>query len=48
MCGEYDGHLKCGGGESSMSAARAINKVTGSEPEAIQTATHSSCADDGV
>jgi hypothetical protein len=48
VCSEYDGHLKCGGGKSSTSAARAINAVTGTAPTTIKTATHSPCVGDGV
>jgi hypothetical protein len=46
MGGEYDGHLKCGGGKSSTSAARAINAVTGTAPTTLKTATHSPCPTD--
>ena len=43
MGGEYDGHLKCGGGKSGATKA-----VTGSAPEAFEKATPSSGSIDGV
>jgi hypothetical protein len=43
MGGEYDGHLKCGGGKSG-----ATKTVTGSAPKASKTATPSSGSIDGV